>query len=74
MTKFIIRWAINVVGLYAAVWLVDGIEYLGDWTGIFGQRQRLDRQGHQRRRQIFAAYIECLAREPPEIYSGGAGG
>jgi len=34
MTKFIIRWAINAVGLYAAVWLVDGIEYLGDWTGI----------------------------------------
>jgi putative membrane protein len=34
MTKFIIRWAINAVGLYAAVWLVPGIEYLGDWTGI----------------------------------------
>lgn len=34
MTKFIIRWAINAVGLYAAVWLVDGIEYLGAWSGI----------------------------------------
>jgi putative membrane protein len=34
MTKFIIRWAINAVGLYAAVWIVPGIEYLGDWTGI----------------------------------------
>lgn len=34
MTKFILRWAINAVGLYAAVWVVPGIEYLGDWTGI----------------------------------------
>lgn len=34
MTKFIIRWVINAVGLYAAVWVVPGIEYLGDWTGI----------------------------------------
>jgi putative membrane protein len=34
MTKFIIRWAINAIGLYAAVWIVPGIEYLGDWTGI----------------------------------------
>lgn len=34
MTKFIIRWAINAVGLYAAVWIVPGIEYLGDWMGI----------------------------------------
>ncbi|MBI3164139.1 MAG: phage holin family protein [Anaerolineales bacterium] len=34
MTKFIIRWAINAAGLYAAVWVVPGIEYLGDWTGI----------------------------------------
>lgn len=34
MTKFIIRVAINAVGLYAAVWLIPGIEYLGDWTGI----------------------------------------
>lgn len=34
MTKFIFRWVINAVGLYAAVWLVPGIDYLGDWTGI----------------------------------------
>ncbi len=34
MTKFFIRVAINAVGLYAAVWLIPGIEYLGDWTGI----------------------------------------
>lgn len=34
MTKFIIRWLINAVGLYAAVWIVPGIEYLGDWVGI----------------------------------------
>lgn len=34
MTKFIIRWLINAVGLYAAVWIVPGIDYLGDWMGI----------------------------------------
>jgi putative membrane protein len=34
MTKFVIRWLINAVALYAAVWIVPGIEYLGDWTGI----------------------------------------
>ena len=34
MTKFIIRWLINAVALYAAVWLIPGIEYLGDWKGI----------------------------------------
>lgn len=34
MIKFFIRWLINAVGLYAAVWIVPGIEYLGDWTGI----------------------------------------
>lgn len=34
MTKFIIRWVINAVGLYAAVWVVPGIDYLGDWTGL----------------------------------------
>ncbi len=34
MTKFIVRWLINAVGLYAAVWVVPGIDYLGDWTGI----------------------------------------
>lgn len=34
MIKFFIRWLINAVGLYAAVWIVPGIDYLGDWTGI----------------------------------------
>lgn len=34
MTKFFLRWLINAVALYAAVWIVPGIEYLGDWTGI----------------------------------------
>ena len=34
MTKFLIRWGINAVALYAAVWLVPGIEFRGDWTGV----------------------------------------
>jgi putative membrane protein len=34
MTKFIIRWVINAVALFAAVWIVPGIDYLGDWVGI----------------------------------------
>jgi putative membrane protein len=34
MTKFIIRWVINAIALYAAVWIVPGIDYLGSWTGI----------------------------------------
>lgn len=34
MTKFFIRWLINAVALYAAVWIVSGIDYLGDWMGI----------------------------------------
>jgi putative membrane protein len=34
MIKFFIRWLINAVALYAAVWIVPGIEYLGDWMGI----------------------------------------
>ncbi len=34
MTKFIIRWIINAAALFAAVWLVPGIDYAGDWIGI----------------------------------------
>ena len=34
MTKFFFRWFINAVALYAAVWIVPGIDYLGDWVGI----------------------------------------
>lgn len=34
MTKFIIRWVINVIALYAAIWLVSGIDFQGEWTGV----------------------------------------
>ena len=34
MTKFIFRWAINTAALYAAIWIVPGIELRGDWTGV----------------------------------------
>jgi len=34
MTKFIVRLLINAAGLYAAIWIVDGIDYLGSWTGV----------------------------------------
>ena len=34
MTKFLIRWGINALALYAAVWLVPGIAFFGDWTGM----------------------------------------
>jgi putative membrane protein len=34
MTKFLVRWGINAVALYAAVWIVPGIEFRGDWMGV----------------------------------------
>ncbi len=34
MTKFLFRWGINAVALYAAVLIVPGIEFRGDWTGV----------------------------------------
>ena len=34
MTKFILRWMINALGLYLAVYIVPGIAYEGDWTGF----------------------------------------
>jgi putative membrane protein len=34
MTKFFIRWAINAVGLYAAVLIVPGINFGGQWTDL----------------------------------------
>jgi putative membrane protein len=34
MTRFILRWAINAIALYVAVWIVPGIEFDGDWTGV----------------------------------------
>jgi putative membrane protein len=34
MTKFFLRWAINVVGIYLAVLIVPGIDFTGEWTGF----------------------------------------
>ena len=34
MTKFILRWMINALGLYLAVYLVPGVIYEGEWTGF----------------------------------------
>ena len=34
MIKFLIRWGINAAALYAAVWLVPGIEFRGNWMGV----------------------------------------
>lgn len=31
MTKFLVRWAINAVALYAAVLIVPGIQFNGEW-------------------------------------------
>lgn len=36
MTKFLIRWVINALALAAAVQVVPGIGYSGDWAGLFG--------------------------------------
>ena len=34
MMKFIIRWGINAVALWAAIAILPGIEFRGNWTGI----------------------------------------
>ena len=34
MTKFLVRWAINAVAIYAAVLIIPGIDYHGAWTGF----------------------------------------
>ena len=34
MMKFIIRWGINAVALWAAIAILPGIEFRGDWLGI----------------------------------------
>ncbi len=34
MTKFIVRWAINAVALYAAVLIVPGIALRGTWVDV----------------------------------------
>ncbi len=35
MTKFILRWIINVVAIYAAIWIVDGISLESGWISVF---------------------------------------
>jgi putative membrane protein len=36
MTKFFIRWVINAIALYLAIFLLDGrgLEFTGDWVSI----------------------------------------
>jgi putative membrane protein len=34
MTKFILRWTINAIALYLAVYFVPGINLEGEWTSI----------------------------------------
>jgi putative membrane protein len=34
MTKFILRWIINAIALYAAVYLVPGVSLEGNWVSI----------------------------------------
>jgi len=35
MTKFILRWMINIVAIYAAIWIVDGISLESGWISVF---------------------------------------
>jgi putative membrane protein len=34
MTRFLLRWVINAVALYAAIYIVRGIDFAGSWVGI----------------------------------------
>lgn len=34
MTKFILRWVINAIALFAAIYLVPGVTLQGSWTSI----------------------------------------
>jgi len=34
MTKFFLRWVINAIALYAAVYLVPGVNLAGNWVSI----------------------------------------
>lgn len=34
MTKLLLRWGINAAALYAAVWIVPGIDFNGEWVGV----------------------------------------
>ncbi len=36
MIKFFVRWVVNLAALYAAVWLIDGIDLKGSWTSLLG--------------------------------------
>ncbi|MBM3150865.1 MAG: phage holin family protein [Chloroflexi bacterium] len=34
MTKFVIRWGINAAALYAAIAILPGLDFRGEWVGI----------------------------------------
>ena len=34
MTRFLLRWVINAVALYAAIFICQGINFAGSWVGI----------------------------------------
>lgn len=34
MTRFLLRWVINAVALFAAIYIVKGIDFVGSWVGI----------------------------------------
>jgi len=34
MTRFLLRWVINAVALYAAIFICQGIDFAGSWVGI----------------------------------------
>ena len=34
MTKFVIRWAINAIALFVAIWIVPGINLAGPWVNV----------------------------------------
>ena len=34
MTRFLLRWVINAVALFAAIYIVKGIDFAGSWVGI----------------------------------------
>jgi len=34
MTKFVLRWVINAIALYLAIYFVNGVDMQGGWTSI----------------------------------------
>ncbi|MFC2065179.1 phage holin family protein [Chloroflexota bacterium] len=34
MTRFLLRWVINAIALYAAIFIIGGIGFSGSWVGI----------------------------------------